>query len=76
MVCIIRFLASTTRIKAIPKGSSQYISTNLINAKMLVLQQPENRRKYSDFFATHLVEHDCLSTIREYIVLICFLFSV
>lgn len=49
MVYIIIFLASTTRIKAIHKGSSEYISTNLINAKMLVLQQSDNRRKYSDF---------------------------
>lgn len=43
-------LASSTRIKEIPKGSSEYISTNLMKAKMLVLQQSENRRKYSDFF--------------------------
>lgn len=43
-------LASSTRIKEIPKDSSEYISTNLMNAKMLVLQQSENRRKCSDFF--------------------------
>lgn len=49
----VSILASTTRIKEIPKDSSAYISTNLMNDKMLVLQQSENRRKYSDFF--HLI---------------------
>lgn len=49
MVYIIIFLARITRIKVIHKGSSEYISTKLINAKMLVLQQSDNRRKHSDF---------------------------
>lgn len=46
----VNIVASTTRIKEIPKLSSEYISTNLMNAKILVLQQSKKRNKYSDFF--------------------------
>lgn len=48
--CIVNILASSTRIKENPKDSSEYISTKLMNAKMPVLQQPENIIKQSDFF--------------------------